>query len=242
MSLAIADPILATNGRYDELLEIREKKLGYARERGDLQATGIYQAEIGETLCHLGNYPAAGDRFRKALVNIQGGIPYQYAFRLCCFGELLLVQGQISESYKLFEESLKGMKIGEKWGQGRALAGLSIAAFMMGDREKAREIIQQALGYHHEGHTHYFTHYSLGAYAYIISQIGDTLTGIKIYAMLEQQKFVQDSRWFIDLYRNPIYALAMKNKPDEITTCESVGKQMNLWKSLEHIIQQGSLP
>ncbi|MGW8225991.1 MAG: protein kinase domain-containing protein, partial [Anaerolineales bacterium] len=240
MSLAIADPILATNGRYDELLEIREKKLAYARERGDRQATGIYQAEVGETLCHLGNYPAAGEHFRKALVNLRGGIPYQYAFRLCCFGELLLVQNQISESYNLFEESLNGMEIGEKWGQGRALAGLSIAAFKMGDREKARELIQLALGYHHEGHTYYFTHYSLGAYAYLISHIGDTLTGIKIYAMLEQEKFVRDSRWFIDLYRNPIYALAMKNNPDEITTCESTGKQMNLWKSLEQIIQQGS--
>jgi predicted ATPase/DNA-binding SARP family transcriptional activator len=238
MALAIADPILSTNGRYEELLEVREKKLAYALERGDRQAAGIYQAEVGETLCHLGNYPAAGDRFRKALVNIQSGIPYQYAFRLCCYGELLLVQDKISESYELFKESLKGMKIGEKWGQGRALAGLSIAAFMLGDREKAWEIVQQALGYHHEAHTHYFTHFSLGAYAYIISQNGDSLTGLKIYAILEQQLFVRDSRWFIDLYRNPIYALAMKNNLNEISTCESVGRQMNLWRSLEQIVQE----
>jgi tetratricopeptide (TPR) repeat protein len=238
MALAIADPILSTNGRYEELLEVREKKLAYALERGDRQAAGIYQAEVGETLCHLGNYPAAGDRFRKALVNIQSGIPYQYAFRLCCYGELLLVQDKISESYELFKESLKGMKIGEKWGQGRALAGLSIAAFMLGDREKAWETVQQALGYHHEAHTHYFTHFSLGAYAYIISQNGDSLTGLKIYAILEQQLFVRDSRWFIDLYRNPIYALAMKNNLNEISTCESVGRQMNLWRSLEQIVQE----
>ena len=65
---------------------------------------------------HLGHYPAAGDRFREALVNIQGGIPYQYAFRLCGFGEVLLVQDQIAESHDAFQESIDGMKIGEKWG------------------------------------------------------------------------------------------------------------------------------
>jgi predicted ATPase len=239
MSLVTVDPILCTNGRYDELLEVREKKLAYAQERGDRQTTGIYLAEIGETLTHLGHYHAAGDRFRGALVNIQGGIPYQYAFRLCCFGELLLVQDQIAESYDAFQESIDGMKIGEKWGLGRTLAGLSIAFFKMGEREKAWEIIQQALQYHHESHTHYFTHFSLGAYAYLLSQHGDSLAGIEIFSMLEQQVFVRASQWFNDLYRKPIYALAMKVDPREIAKAESNGKELNIWKALEQIIQKG---
>ena len=237
MSLVIVDPILSTNGRYDELLEVREKKLAYARERGDRQTTGINLAEVGETLCHLGNYPAAEDHFREALIHIKGGIPYQYAYRLCGLGEVLLVQGQIAESQDIFQESIKGMKIGEKWGQGKALAGLSIATFRMGDRKKAWEIIQQALQYHHEGHTHYFTHFSLGAYAYLLSQQGDSLTGIGIYSMLARQKFVRDSRWFRNMYRKPIYAAVMNYPKDEISTAESIGKESNLWKTLEQIIQ-----
>jgi hypothetical protein len=151
---------------------------------------------------------------------------------------VLLVKGQISESQDIFQESINGMKIGEKWGQGKALAGLSIATYKMGDQEKAREIIQQALQNHHEGHTHYFTHFSLGAYAYLLSQLGNSLTGIEIYSILEQQKFVRDSRWFNDLYRKPIYAAAMVNNPDEIIKAEAIGKDMNLWETLEQIIQQ----
>ena len=238
MSLVAVDPILNTNGHYAELLEVREKKLAYARERGDRQNTGIYLAEVGETLCHLGNYPAAENHFKEALIHIKGGTPYQYAYRLCGLGEVLLVQGQISESQEIFQESINGMKIGEKWGQGKVLAGLSVATFKMGEREKAWEIIQQALQYHHDGHSHYFTHFSLGAYAYLLSQHGDLLTGIEIYAMLEQQKFVRESRWFNDLYRDPIHASAMKNNPNDMTTSESVGKEMKLWKTLEQIIQQ----
>jgi len=241
MSLVTVDPILDTNGRYDELLEVREKKLAYAQERGDRQTTGIYLSEVGETLCHLGNFPAAEDHFREALIHIKGGTPYQYAYRLCGLGEVLLVQGKIAESQDIFQESINGMKIGEKWGQGKALAGLSIATFKMGDREKAWEKIQQALQYHHDGHSHYFTYFSLGAYAYLLSQHGDSLTGIEIYSMLEQQKFVCDSRWFNHLYRDPIYALAMKDYPNDMTTSDSVGKEMELWKTLEQIIQQAKM-
>jgi tetratricopeptide (TPR) repeat protein len=238
MSLVTVDPILNTNGRYEELLKVREKKLAYARERGDRQAIGIYLAEVGETFCHLGNYPTAENHFREALIHIKGGTPYQYAYRLCGLGEILLVQGQIAESRDIFQESINGMKIGEKWGQGKALAGLSMAAFKIGDREKAWENIQQALQYHYNGHTHYFTHFSLATYACLLSRIGDPLNGIEIYSMLEQQNFVRDSRWFNDLYREQIYAVAIEKNLDKIKKAETVGKEMNLWRTLEKIIQR----
>jgi tetratricopeptide (TPR) repeat protein len=241
MSLVTVDPILNTNGRYVELLEVREKKLAYARERGDRRTTGIYLAEVGENLCHLGHYPSAGDYFREALNHLKGGTLYQYALRLCGLGEVLLVQDRIAESHDAFQESIDGMKIGEKWGQGRALAGLGVATFKMGDREKAWEIIHQALQYHHEGHTHYFAYFSLAAYAYLLSQSHNSLTGIEIYAMLEQQRFVRDSQWFNDLYRKPIYAAAMKDNPDKVTTAESIGRQRDLWRSLEQICQQAKM-
>ena len=169
------------------------------------------------------------------MLHIREGAPYQYAYRLCGLGEVLLVQRQFAESRDAFQESINGMKIGEKWGLGKALAGLSIATYKMGDKEKAWEIVQQALQYHHEGHTYYFSHFSLGAYAYLLSQQGDPLNGIEIYALLDQQKFVRDSCWFTDIYRDPIYALAVKQNPDEITASESAGKTMNFWVTLERL-------
>jgi hypothetical protein len=172
------------------------------------------------------------------LYHVKGGTLYQYAYRLCGLGEVLLVQDRIAESHDAFQESVHGMRIGEKWGQGRALAGLSVAAFKMGDREKAWEIIRQALQYHYESHTHYFAHFSLAAYAYLLSQHDKSLTGIEIYAMLEQQKFVRASQWFNDLYRRPIYTVAMKDNLDEVATAESIGKERNLWRTLEQIFQQ----
>ena len=72
--------------------------------------------------------------------HIIGGTSYQYALRLCGLGEVLLVQGQFAESRDIFEESINGMKIGEKWGLGKALAGLSIATYKMGDKEKNKEV------------------------------------------------------------------------------------------------------
>ena len=186
----------------------------------------------------MGNYSDAEVRYKQALIYIQDGTPYQYAIRLCGLGELLLAQDQISESQEIFQQSIIGMKIGEKWGEGKALAGLSVAAFKMGEREKSREIIHQALRKHHESHSHYFTHFSLAAYAYLLSQQGDPLTGIKIYAMMNEQKFIHDSQWFKKLYRDPIYASALRDTPDEIHKVELIGKQMNLWKTLEQIVLQ----
>jgi predicted ATPase/DNA-binding SARP family transcriptional activator len=235
MSLVAVDPILNTNGRYDELLAVREKKLDYAQERGDRQTTGIYLAEVGENLCHLGKYSSAENHFRKSLLHIREGTPYQYAYRLCCLGEVLLVLGQFAESRDVFQESIDGMKIGEKWGLGKAMAGLSIAAYKLGEKEKAWEIVQQALQYHYEGHTHYFSHFSLGAYAYLLSHQGNPLNGIEIYAMLDKQEFVRNSCWFADLYRDPIYALAVKEGPGDITASESAGKAMDLWVTLERL-------
>lgn len=121
MSLVTVDPILNINGNYHQLLKVREKKLAYARERGDRQATGIYLAEVGETLCHLGHYSAAEVHFWQALIYIQDGLPYQYAIRLCVLGQVLLVQDRNSESYGIFQESFSGMKIGEKWGRVKRL-------------------------------------------------------------------------------------------------------------------------
>ncbi len=217
---------------------VREKKLAYARERGDRQAIGIYLAEVGETLGHLGDYPSAESHLREALIHIKGGTPYQYAYRLCGLGEILLVQGQIAESREIFQESIDGMKIGEKWGQGKVLAGLSMAALQTGNRDKAWEYIQQAVQHHYDGHTHYFTHFSLAAYAYLLSQQTDIRTAIEIYAMLHQQNFIRGSCWFNNLYRKPIYAMAMEKKPGEIKIAEAMGKEMKLWETLEQIIQQ----
>jgi hypothetical protein len=132
------------------------------------------------------------------------------------------------------------MKIGEKWGLGRALAGLSIAEFKMGAREKAWETIGQALQHHYDGHTHYFAHFSLGAYAYLVSQQGDSRTAIEIYSTLVRQKFVRDSNWFNDLYRKPIYAAAVENSPDEIKGAELIGTERDLWRTLEQACQQGN--
>jgi hypothetical protein len=59
--------------------------------------------------------------------------------------------------------------------------------------------------------------------------------------MLEQQRFVRDSGWFSDLYRKPIYAVAMKDNPDKVTTAEAIGKERNLWRTLEQICQQAEM-
>ena len=49
MSLVAVDPILNINGRYHELLEVREKKLAYARERGDRQALASTSPRLGKS-------------------------------------------------------------------------------------------------------------------------------------------------------------------------------------------------
>jgi DNA-binding SARP family transcriptional activator/predicted ATPase len=241
MALVTADPVLNTTGCYAELLKVREKKLTFARDRGDRRTSGNYLAEIAECRCHLGHYASAGDSYREALSHVKSGTLFQYAYRLCGLGEVLLVQGKIAESLDVFQESIHCMKIGERWGQGKALAGLSVATVKLGDCERARDIIVQALRCHYESHTHYFVHFSLAAYAYLLSQHHNSLTAIEIYTMLEQQEFVRASHWFNDLYRKPIYGAALTANPDEIATAESIGKKRNLWRTLGRTLQQAEM-
>jgi tetratricopeptide (TPR) repeat protein len=242
MTLTATDPILGINGRYEELLIVREKKLAYARERGDHQIAGIYLSEVGETLGHLGDYPTAEARYREALTYLEKGTDYQYALRLCGLGEVLLVQGKAEEAYAIFKQSVLGMRIGEPWGLGKTLAGLSVATSMRGDPETAWITILQALEKHLEMHTFYFAHYSLAAYAFLLSQRGDVLSGIEIYTLLARQKFVHNSCWFDDLYCKEVYACGNVLHAEDISAAEARGKDLDLWETVDRLIREGLEP
>jgi tetratricopeptide (TPR) repeat protein len=239
MALTTADPILGVNGNYHEQLTIRKKKLAYAQERSDLQVAGIYLSEIGETLAHLGNYERAETYFREALISLESGTTYQYGFRLCGLGEILLVKGHIDEAHSLFHRSVGKMRTGEPWGLGRGLAGLSMTTFLTGDPAGAMKIIRQALKKHYEWRTFYFVHFPLAAYAYLISRNSNALLGIEIYNLLARQNFVDQSRWFADLYRNPIYASAKNLPTGDISAAEAQGKNLDFWHTVDRIIRDG---
>jgi tetratricopeptide (TPR) repeat protein len=239
MALHIADPILGINGRYDEQLTLREKKLAYAQERGDLQVTGIYLSEIGETLAHLGDYDGAEVRFREALALLKKRTDYQYGFRLCGLAENLLAKGQIDEAHSLFQQSVSRMHTGELWGFGRGLAGLSMTTFLTGDSEAAWKVVRQALEIHLEMRTFYFAHFSLSAYAYLLSQHDEALFGVEIYNLVAQQKFVNQSLWFADLYQKPIHASVRKLPKGDISKAEAKGKNLDFWHTVGKIIEGG---
>jgi DNA-binding SARP family transcriptional activator/predicted ATPase len=239
MALSTADPILGINGKYDEQRTLREKKLAYAQERCDHQIMGIYLSEIGETLAHLGDYDGAETRFRAALPILKDGTGYQYALRICGLGEVLLAKGQAENALSLFDESVNRMQTGEPWGLGKALAGLGVSTFLTGDPDAACGFVQQALEIHLEMRTFYFAHYSLAAYAFLLSQRNKVLSGIEIYNLLAEQQFVLNSLWFNDIYRSAIYQRAKGLPKDEILAAESKGKDLDFYDKLVELVRGG---
>ena len=87
-------------------------------------------------------------------------------------------------------------------------------------------------------HTFYFAHYSLAAYAFLLSQYNEVLSGIEIYNLLAEQQFVRNSQWFKDLYRTSIYQHAKDLPKDQILAAEAKGKDLDFWETMGKIIRK----
>ena len=104
--------LLSVQGRFEENLTLKRRELETYQDIGDRRMMGIAHAEIGEILCHLGNYAEAEEQIRIGMALVRELSDFQYALRHRYLGDVLLAQGKIRSSTRCIPVQLPFLSIG----------------------------------------------------------------------------------------------------------------------------------
>jgi tetratricopeptide (TPR) repeat protein len=238
MLLDSMNTLLNIRGQFADLLPVRQKRLVMAKELGDRRMIGYTQAEVGETLCHLGHYSQAEAELRNGLAMLKTGFPYEHALWQQHLANVLLVRGQYEEAYELCRSSLDFFRsIGEKGWASTTLASLSHAEFALGRRAEAWEHTCESLHLLNEIHLFaFFIPRSLAILAVLYIDQGKLELAHELQTQISLQSFWKNSHWYADLYGNPVKATIVDAlAEDRTTTCLNESAH-DLWEIVKILI------
>jgi len=224
MGLRCLNYLLNCQGQFEQLLGLQEHLLVVYKDLGDRVMIGTTHAEMGETLTHLGRYAEAEEQMRDGLGYFQGISPYEDALRHRYLGDILLARGRPSEALAAYQYSLAFFQaVDYKGWVCTALTGLSRAELALGDSSNAWAHVCQALRIFREMHLYaFFLPLTFSVLALLLADRGDANKAAELYGIASRQPYLSNSRWFADLYTQPLEA-----KTGGILGEEVVGAQMH---------------
>ena len=231
--------LLNIRGQFPELLPIREKKLATAWSLGDQRMIGYAQAEVGETLCHLGNYEQAEAALRNGIACLETNHPYEHALWQQHLANVLLVRRRNKEAYDLCHLSLAFFhSIGELGWESTTLASLSHAEFSLGRSadawKHALESVQLLSGIHAFV---FFIPRSLAILALLYVDQGNIEMASELQSKISLQPFWRNSRWYADLYGNPVRKAAAGLLPSDGTRASRIGSTKDVWEIAKIVLE-----
>jgi tetratricopeptide (TPR) repeat protein len=223
--------LLRATGQFAEELPVRQRQLAIVQDLGDLFGIADAHRIVGEVLQHLGRYAEADGEGRRSL-DMPGSHPPRYllyAFRLA-WGATLLALGKSQETRQVLEENLPTLRAMMARGSlGRTLVVLSRAKLTLGDTDAAWQHALEALDLLTDRH-YYWLLEPIAALALLFAQHGQVLRGVELYALAETNPLMARSRWFIDLFKQPIEAAAAALPEKEVAAARKRGQALDLWE------------
>ena len=232
--------LLNIRGQFSDLLPIRQKKLAMAKELGDRRMIGYAQAEVGEILCHLGNYEQAEIDLRNGIFLLKSGHPYEYALWQQHLANVLLARGRYQEAHELCQSSLDFFRsIGEKGWASTTLASLSHAEFALGKCVDAWNHTIESLQLLNEIHSFaFFIPRTLAILALLYIDQGKIELAHKLQTQISLQPFWSNSRWYADLYGNPVKAAIVGVVTEDQTAAYLSRSAHDLWETVKMLIEE----
>jgi len=222
--------VMNIRGQFSELLTIRQKKLAVAKVLGDQRMIGYAQAEVGETLCHLGNYEQAEINLRNGVATLKESHPYEHALWQQHLANVLLARGRYNEAYELCQSSLVFFRsVGEMGWESTTLASLGHAEFSLGKSVEAWKHALESLHLLAEIHAFsFFIPRSLAMLALLYVDRGNNDMAIELQAQISLQPFWANSHWYADLYGNPVRNATTGVFPSDETPVSRIGSTKDL--------------
>jgi tetratricopeptide (TPR) repeat protein len=233
--------LLFFEGRFAENLALKHRELRTYTDLGDLRLAGIAHAEVGECLLHLGRYEEAEAQIRAGMDLLRDRAPAQFASRQRYLGDALLAQGRYRESLGSYQASLRAFEAtGVRTWMLTALSGLGRAELGLGDRASAREHALKALRLYGKGDVlGFFVPMALAVVALLLAERGQAREALELYALAAGQPSLASSRWFADLYAQPIEAAAAGLPAEEHSAARARGQAAGLAEAVERALAAG---
>jgi tetratricopeptide (TPR) repeat protein len=230
--------LLSVQGRFKENLALKWRELEIYQNIGDRRMMGIASAEVGEVLCHLGNYAEAEEQIRSGMELVQELSDYQYALRSRYLGDVLLAQGKYKAAREAYLFSYNFFKSFDTKGwMLTALTGLSRTEFALGDKSDAWKHSVQALQLYSEIQLYsFFVYLTLAEIALLLADRGELDWAVELFSLVTMQGYLAKSQWFADLYGKPLEAMAAKLPMREIDEAKKLGQAKDLRETVETLL------
>jgi DNA-binding SARP family transcriptional activator len=231
--------LLNIRGQFSVLLPVRQKRLAMAKNLGEQRMTGYAQAELGETFYHLGNYEEAEKNIRAGLATLKPGYPYEHALWQQHLANVLLARGHFDEALELCHSSLDYFhSVGETGWMSTTLASLSHAEYALGKRADAWEHALDSLRILTEIHAFaFFIPRSLAILALLYLDQGNSDMANELETQISIQPFWGNSRWYADLYANPVRNAAAGTFPPDGTTINRIRSTKDLMEIAKIVLE-----
>ena len=244
-SLECIDDALILQGKYAELLPIRQERLRIYQEMGNATQVFNAKAHLGEVCIMLGDYTQAEILGREAVAGLSGSgiILSQYeGLSLLFLGLALLAVRKIAEVRELFLR-LQHLDTLDSPKQVKSIShfGLCMADYIEGNFPQAWNHIREALKLMYSDINLLLTLYEISAVALLLANQGETEFAVELYALASRHPFVANSIWFQDIYGKPIQAASVSLSPETITAAQARGRSLEIQDTMGKLIERTDL-
>jgi predicted ATPase/DNA-binding CsgD family transcriptional regulator len=212
---------LMTMGRFEAAQIQLAQGLAGLEEQGSWFWARLCAGLLSETEAYLGNYERARQMCQAALAETHDSyflwgvqVYYRILLGLACLGagQTAEAQGWLAAAC---EEAGRIDKLGYK---GWSLALLGTADLQLGQVERARGRLRQALQIWEQCKNDDILRFSLPAVAWLLAVRGEARRAGEAYALAHRDRHFTDSRWFGDVFEQPLAVIA--SLPEEALTPE----------------------
>jgi DNA-binding SARP family transcriptional activator len=230
------EQIAHINGRFQEVLELRQKRLQFLEKTGDpFSISGVYR-DLGDTYAHIGDYASAEMKGRKAFEYLRKrGNKYFQGWSRWFLGLTLIAKKDYQQAGPVLSQSeVIAREITNQPQLARNLAALIRVEIANGNYQIAERLLNEGLEKAINTGELFSMLYILASAALLLAVRGDTEKALKVYSLVHSWNFVSNSVWFSDVYKEPLLSLSGR---EEIVVKEQQPKEI-LWQMAESLLAE----
>jgi DNA-binding SARP family transcriptional activator len=230
------EQIANINGRFQEVLELRQKRLYFLEKLGDPYSISKLYMLLGETYHHIGDYASAEIKGRKAIETLSGkGLTWFQVWSRLLLGLTLIAKKDYQQAYFLLSKTEEiSREITYKPHIIEILAALIRVEIANGNYQIAERLLNEALKEAIITSEPFVMLYLLASAALFLAVRGDAEKALEVYSLVHSWSFVSNSVWFSDVYKEPLLLLCGR---EDIILKERQPKD-TLWQMAESLLAE----
>ena len=230
------EQIANINGRFHEVLELRQKRLHLLEKSGDPYSISELYMLLGETYHHVGDYANAEKEGRKGFEYLsKKGSKYFQGWSRWFLSLTLIAKNDYQEAHLLLSQAVEIARgISNKPELVANLAALIRVEIANENFQSAEILLFEGLEEAIVTSEPFMMLYLLASVALLLAVQGDTEKALEVYSLVHSWQFVSNSVWFSDVYLKPLLSLT---GTEEIIKLERKPKQI-LWQMAESLLAE----